>query len=360
MRDGGHDHSREPADGGAAGQTPVSAPPRPRVRHWPHLLQLLILAAAVYYLLPQLTSLGHSMEVLRGMMWWAVGLAIAAQATSYAGSGFLVHATAGLVGQRVSIGTGAAVTLGSASIGLVAGGTLGAIAATHHWLRDRGVSAQGAWLASSLPAIFFNNALMFLAACIGLLHLAATHELTALEAVGFGLAAAFLVAVAGLFAWGVGHPEALARVAAKAGHRWARLRRRPFREEAVGEVLEPIWRAWGLFRSGGWHRPAAGAALNVGFDMLTLWLLFVAAGHPLGPGALLVGYGLPQLLARFTFIPGGIGVVEGSMAALYHGLGVPEGTSVVVIMGYRVLSFWLPTLIGFPVATILSRKRSEA
>ncbi|MGB9133207.1 MAG: hypothetical protein WCB90_11450 [Methanosarcina sp.] len=35
-------------------------------------------------------------------------------------------------------------------------------------------------------------------------------------------------------------------------------------------------------------------------------------------------------------LPGGVGVVESTMAALYKGLGVPGSIAVVVILGYRL------------------------
>ncbi len=89
--------------------------------------------------------------------------------------------------------------------------------------------------------------------------------------------------------------------------------------------------------------------------MLTLYFLFVAAGHTVSPGILLAGYGLPQLLGKVSFLPGRVGIVEGTMAALYDGLGVPDGVTVVVILTYRVLSFWLPTLLGFPLVPYLQR-----
>ena len=54
--------------------------------------------------------------------------------------------------------------------------------------------------------------------------------------------------------------------------------------------------------------------------------------------------------------PGGVGVIEGSMAEMYDSLQVPNGVSVVVILGYRLLSFWLPSLLGFAAAAYLSRK----
>jgi len=90
--------------------------------------------------------------------------------------------------------------------------------------------------------------------------------------------------------------------------------------------------------------------------MLTLFFLFLAAGHAINPGVLLAGYGLPLLLGKMAFVvPGGVGVVEGSMAALYNGLGVPDAVTVVVVLGYRLVSFWIPSLSGFPIAVYLQR-----
>ena len=95
------------------------------------------------------------------------------------------------------------------------------------------------------------------------------------------------------------------------------------------------------------------AALSIGLDMLTLYFLFVAAGHRVSPGVLLAGYGLPLLLGKVSFLPGGVGIVEATMAALYNGLGVPNGVTVVVIVIYRFLSFWLPLLVGLPLIPYL-------
>lgn len=93
---------------------------------------------------------------------------------------------------------------------------------------------------------------------------------------------------------------------------------------------------------------------------LTLFFLFLAAGHSVSPGVLLSGYGLPLLLGKAAFVvPGGVGVVEGSMAILYDGLGVPDSITVVVVLGYRLISFWLPNLAGFPLAAYLQRDRRE-
>ena len=96
--------------------------------------------------------------------------------------------------------------------------------------------------------------------------------------------------------------------------------------------------------------------------MLTLYFLFIASGDKISFGVLLSGYGLPLLLGKMAFVvPGGVGVVESSMAALYNGLGIPSATTVVVVLGYRLISFWIPSLSGFPIAAYLqsTQKRNH-
>ena len=91
--------------------------------------------------------------------------------------------------------------------------------------------------------------------------------------------------------------------------------------------------------------------------MLTVYFLFIAAGHYVSIGILIAGYGLPFILGKMAFIlPGGVGVIEAGMVAIYDSLLVPNPVSVVVILGYRLFSFWLPTLLGFAAAAYLSGK----
>ena len=102
-----------------------------------------------------------------------------------------------------------------------------------------------------------------------------------------------------------------------------------------------------------------GAIANLAFDMLTVYFLFIAAGHTVSVGILIAGYGLPFILGRMAFmLPGGVGGIEASMVAIYDSLLVPNAVSVVVILGYRLYSFWLPTLLGFVAAAYLSGKFS--
>jgi uncharacterized protein (TIRG00374 family) len=65
------------------------------------------------------------------------------------------------------------------------------------------------------------------------------------------------------------------------------------------------------------------------------------------------GYTIPQLLGKVLLLPGGVGAVEASMVALYASLGVRHEVGVIVILAYRVISFWIPTLLGLIAACYL-------
>ena len=319
-----------------------------------YLLPLLLLGLAVHFVLPQIATLEHSLQVLRGMTLWAVALAITAQGLSYLGSGYLLQAITAMAGQRLSVVRGTIIFTAAASVGLSGGGPVGNVATTYRWMRGSGVDAEGAVLAGWLPTLFYNAALL-IAGIFGLLHLLILHELTTLQAIGFGLILLLLVVFVGVIVWGVHHRAQLTMLAVQVTGRWAKLRRHPYDPAKAEASTERLFRAWDTLRTGGWRGPALGAILNTVFDMLTLYFLFIAAGHSVSPGVLLTGYGLPLLLGKISFLPGGVGIVEATMAALYDGLGVPNGVTVVVILVYRFLSFWLPLLVGFPLILYLQR-----
>jgi uncharacterized membrane protein YbhN (UPF0104 family) len=318
------------------------------------LLPLLLLGLAVHVIFLHLPELRHSWEVVRNMALWAVGLAALAQILSYVGSGYLLRTLVAVVGQRLSIGVGVLVTLAASFVGLFSGGMIGNAAATYRWLYRRGVSKEGALLAGWLPS-FFNNVALAVVGVVGVAHMIAIHELSGLQAIGFGLTLVMLGGALGIVLWGVYQRPRFTALLANVARRWSRFRKRAYHPAATEAAAGRVFVTWDVMYRGGWRGPALGALLNIGFDALTLYLLFVATGHPVSLGVLLTGYGLPLLLSKISFLPGGVGIVEATMAALYNGMGVPGATTVVVVLAYRAVSFWLPTLLGLPLAAYLQR-----
>jgi hypothetical protein len=332
----------------------------PKIRLWRYLPILIIMGLAVHLFLPQLTTLESSWSVVQRMTWWAVSLAIISQVLSYLGSGYMLQAILDNNQRNLSVLKGALITMASASIGLVAGGWVGAAAATYGWIRRESRDGNTAALAGTLPALL-NNAILVGVALIGSLYLLVVHDLTTPQLIEFVIILLVLGIMTASVLTALRFPEPATRLAVWTASHWAALRRKPFTPENTVASVKQFVVAWDSLRKGKWLRSLLGAIANIGFDMLTLYFLFVAAGNNVSLGVLFAGYGLPFILGKMAFLlPGGVGVMEASMVALYDSLKIPNGVSVVVILGYRLLSFWIPSLLGFAAAAYLSRKSSVA
>lgn len=249
---------------------------------------------------------------------------------------------------------GALVTLAANSVSLLAGGTVTALAMTLRWMHRLGVNVQGASLAGTLPYVF-NNLVLLVSSLFGLVYLLINHELSRLQAVFFAVITLLFLSIFVIVTWALRHRAQLIRIVHYMGRKWAALRHRSYDSEKAESAIKQLFDAWRHLRTRGWIKPLAGASLNIGFDMLTLYILFGAFGHSVSLGVLFVGYGLPLLFGKVGFLPGGLGIVEGTMAVLYRGFGVPNPILVVVILAYRLLSFWLPTLLGFSLIPYLNK-----
>lgn len=319
-----------------------------------YLLELLILGLAVHLILPQLTALENSLKVISSMNRWIFMLAVVAQIASYLEYGYLLRACVAIARQELSILWGTLIALAASSVGLIAGGTLGNSAATYHWTRAVGVNKQGAVQAGTLPTAF-NNAVILLVALLGVAYLLIMHELSKAQMITFILILIFIGALIIIVLWGNAHRVQLISVVSKVSVSWAKLQRKK-QTSTSAETLRRLFDSLDILKEDGWKRPALGSALSIGFDIMTLYLIFLAAGYNLSIGILLAGYGLPILFGKMAFlIPGGVGIVEGSMAALYNVMGVPIPITVVVILIYRIVSFWIPSILGFPLAFYLQR-----
>ena len=108
-------------------------------------------------------------------------------------------------------------------------------------------------------------------------------------------------------------------------------------------VFHPDWRI-------------AGAIGYLWFDIAALFVCFVAAGRmpPLAPVVLAyqIGY-----LANFIPVPGGIGVVDGSMIGMLvlYGLGGTVATA--ATLAYHAISLWVPAIWGTIAFTGLQRAK---
>ena len=89
--------------------------------------------------------------------------------------------------------------------------------------------------------------------------------------------------------------------------------------------------------------------LLVGDWILTLTVLyasFKAAGFSIEPGIMVAGFSFGFFASTLSFIPGGLGILEGSVAGFFHLLGIPFETSLVAVLIYRIAYYFVPFLSG--------------
>lgn len=88
-----------------------------------------------------------------------------------------------------------------------------------------------------------------------------------------------------------------------------------------------------------------GAVAYWGFDIAVLGVCFHAFGATVPVAVLVAGYFLGTLGSLLP-LPAGIGGVEGGMIGAFVAFGLHASTTIIAVLAYRAISFWLPTLPG--------------
>jgi len=88
------------------------------------------------------------------------------------------------------------------------------------------------------------------------------------------------------------------------------------------------------------------ATANWLLDAASLWVFLRAYGVALPVDALLVAFGLANVLAAIPILPGGLGVVEATYLTALVGFGVPRRVAAPAIATYRSAQYLMPIAIG--------------
>jgi len=326
-----------------------------RKRFWLIFVMVIVMGLAVNLLLPQIKALENSWNVVKNLTWWALGLAALGQVGFYFFAGYMIHSILDANNQKMSIFKGALIYMASFSIGLVAGGWVTGAAATVGWVRNENRDGQTALLAGALPPLFLHAGLIGLA-LLGILYLLLIHDLTPGQLIQYLIYLSILSVITFGELAALRYPKVATKVGIWIASRWAKLFHKSFDPQRIEDKMAQLVLVWHSLRGGRWLRPLLGALGVLASDMFTVFFMFLAAGYTLNPGTLLAGYSLPILLGKVIFLfPGGIGLVEVTMVALFGNLTKQSQISLVGTLGYRLFSFWIPTILGFVAAGYLSR-----
>lgn len=101
-----------------------------------------------------------------------------------------------------------------------------------------------------------------------------------------------------------------------------------------------------LSRKRGMIAPTAWITFDWVLTSGILWAAFRGVSHPLPPGLVMVGFGVGLFFSLVSFVPGGLGIMEGSMTAVFVSLGVPLEKAVVAVLIFRLSYHVIPLFVS--------------
>lgn len=256
-------------------------------------------------------------------------------------------------GTRVPFGEMFKVTVVGNTVNyIVTTGGLSGFAVRMYFFIRMGVTSDTAVIVS-LVQTFITNVVLLLLVVFGFTYLLLSHEMTGLA---LGTTAAFLslsilataVAVILLIkrSWRRRTLFVLAEGANALLHRFA-----PARKPARVK----IWRfqrnlnrgiEFLLRRKRHMILPTLWIACDWLATIMILYSAFWIIGMPVTVSAVIVGFSVGIVLSLVSFVPGGLGIMEGSMAAIFVSLSVPLEVAVVGVLIFRLAYYFLPMVIS--------------
>jgi uncharacterized protein (TIRG00374 family) len=91
-------------------------------------------------------------------------------------------------------------------------------------------------------------------------------------------------------------------------------------------------------------------------DFLCLVCSFRVVHAPVPWHAVLLAYGVAQVAGSLGGVPGGFGIVEGSLAVVLVAYGVGQVTAVSAALSFRLVNYWLAIAVGWLSAGVIAHR----
>ncbi len=322
----------------------TGGPPRPRrVRPFRLTVKLLALSAVVwFFVLPLIPGMRNAAREARTVNPWLLGLGLALEVAALFCYSLLTKAALGDGGRGVSRWRLFRIQMSTKALSsIVPGGSAAGSALGYRLMTLSGIQGPDAGFAIATAglgsAVMLNVVLWFgLIVSIPLRGVNRFYGTAAIAGIILmGIAAAIVV---GLMK-GQGRAEKLLRwVARKFGLNEDRA---GAAVRQVGGRLEDLVSDKRLL-----GRVAFYAAANWVLDAASLWVFLRSFGPSLDADALIVSFGLANMLAVIPITPGGLGIIEGVYIPVLVGFGLTRANATLGVLTYRIAQFWFPIVLG--------------
>ena len=342
-----------------SGEEPAPASDKSRrARQWQWIRRTVLLAVSIvaaWVLVQRETEVREAAHLLLHVDWRLIAIAVLFEAASMVVFARLQRWLLRAGNVNLPLRTMVEITLaGNAISTTLPGGVAWAAAWAFGQLRRRGVDRfLRVWV--FLVAGAFSSFALFIVVAVGIEVAGSRGPVADLRWAALGLAAVPVVVlvVAWLRRWDRVH-NALERLSAFVdrrlpGGRFVLRIGRQLLERLEAVHLSPLH----------WAEVLGLALLNWLYDCAVLICAMLALHVGVPWRAIFVIYGLTQIAASLPITPGGLVVVEGSLAALLTAFGVHAQAALATVVVYRVVSFWGLVPIGWGVWVFLDLKQRQ-
>ncbi len=300
--------------------------------------------AFLYFVLPQLGTVRHTLDRLNGGNMWWIGVAAGLELLSIVSYVAMFKGVHVPPGSPIRFRESYLITMaGLAATRLFAAGGAGGVAVTAWALRRSGMERREvaqrmiAFLVLLYGVYVFAMTVCGIGLYIGVLPGAHPFAITIVPAIIGGVTLLVFLGVAFV-------PEDLERRLGRVAVGERRLAHTIRRLAAVPASMSGgISYAWEKLRRPEWAM--VGTVSWWAFNVAILYAAFRAFGTA-PPIAVLVQAFFVGLLANLLPLPGGIGGVDGGMIGALVAFGVSLGLAVPAVLLYRLYPFWLPSIPG--------------
>jgi uncharacterized protein (TIRG00374 family) len=285
---------------------------------------------------------------------WVVA-SVLAEGTSLAGFGLLQHRVLHLAGTRMPLPGLVALSLANEAIAntVPAGPALSCVY-RYRYYRQRGATeASAGWCvftvliaqAVSMSLLLLIGVLvaMLASASVGSAGVAAVGAVIVIGGLAILIRRDLVLRLVGMLVRAcqrvTGRPRPAGRARVEAA--LARMREIPLSATSTAAVVAIALAVWAA-------------------DFLCLICSFSAIHARVPWAGVLLAYGAAQAASALPIVPGGLGIVEGSLAVILAAYGVARVPAISAALAYRLVSFWLSIAVGWvSVGMIAYRARRK-
>lgn len=315
------------------------------------LIVLFLFLVGVYFLIPKLVDAQQAVKLVLSVNKFYLILAIISEVISYMGAAWLLGIILSRLGHKISfydrfkIGSIAAFAIHFFPMGTFGQGAIG-----YYFLKRKNVET-GSILLMMILRVIITYAAFFIIFLVALILVPTMTDLTLTPKI-FAILFLMIVIAGTWYLWYLyRNKEVFRRVWRKivkpANFFLFRLKKK-INQEKSDEIFEDIYEGLSLF---GRKKRFSLLAILAGLiywlgDIFCFFFVFLSFGYLINFGVLTFSYGVGFLAGLISFIPGGLGVTEGSLGLILTGLGVPSAVAVVSILVFRLFSFWIWIPVG--------------